>query len=77
MVAIGNGERRSEVAIVGCEGMTGHAIAFGVDRLPHSTFMHVDGKGQPPTSDNLHQGQAVLSLRVDGGGWWADGLHDA
>src|SRR5262245_44583269 len=40
VVAIGNGARRqAEVAMIGREGMTGHATVLGVDRSPHNTFV--------------------------------------
>ena len=41
-----NGNKRLEVGLIGCEGMTGLPIVLGNDRSPNETFMQVAGHGQ-------------------------------
>src|SRR4051812_33479480 len=42
VVANGNGTI-SEIGIIGCEGMTGHAVLLGVDQSPYSTYVQLKG----------------------------------
>jgi CRP-like cAMP-binding protein len=44
-VVAGNGRRRLEVGLIGCEGMTGLAIVLGGDRSPNENFIQVAGAG--------------------------------
>ena len=37
-------DRKTEVGIVGREGLTGIAVLLGVDQTPHDTFVQVEGK---------------------------------
>jgi CRP-like cAMP-binding protein len=47
VVAIGQGrEAQAEVALVGCDGMTGIPIVNGTDRSPHEIFVQVEGCGR-------------------------------
>src|SRR5688572_20847662 len=43
VVAIGNGDRRVEVGIVGPEGMTALMVVLGDDRSPHETMVQAPG----------------------------------
>jgi hypothetical protein len=54
VVALGRGrEAQAEVALVGCEGMTGIAVVNGTDRSPHEIFMQVGGYGRQISSSKL------------------------
>ena len=44
-IIAGNGHKRLEVGLIGCEGMTGLPIVLGHDRSPNETFMQVAGNG--------------------------------
>ena len=44
-IVAGNGHKRLEVGLIGCEGMTGLPIVLGNDRSPNETFMQVAGNG--------------------------------
>ena len=48
-----NGNKRLEVGLIGCEGMTGLPIVLGNDRSPNETFMQVAGNGQRIAADKL------------------------
>jgi CRP-like cAMP-binding protein len=52
-VVAGNGRKRLEVGLIGCEGMSGIPIVLGNDRSPHETFMQVAGDGMRITADKL------------------------
>src|SRR5262245_57317390 len=54
VVAVGNGVR-SEIGIVGWEGMSGLAVVLGVDRSPNETFMQAEGQGQCMSADDLRE----------------------
>jgi CRP-like cAMP-binding protein len=45
----------SEIGIVGCEGMTGCAIALGNDRSPHSTYIQMAGQGRRISANELRK----------------------
>jgi CRP-like cAMP-binding protein len=45
VVAIANGTR-SEVGIIGCEGMTGQAVLHGAGQSPYSTYIQLEGSSQ-------------------------------
>lgn len=54
VVAIANGSRsQAEVAIVGCEGMTGVPVVLGADRSPCDVFMQVEGHGHCIQAEDL------------------------
>jgi CRP-like cAMP-binding protein len=56
VVAIGGIERRqAEIAVIGCEGVTGTAVILGADRSPHSTYMQVEGWGRRVSSAVLRR----------------------
>ncbi|MDB5597866.1 MAG: hypothetical protein JWM36_4827 [Hyphomicrobiales bacterium] len=42
-IVTGDGHKRSEVAMVGREGMIGHCVLLGADRSPQTTLMRVGG----------------------------------
>ncbi len=41
VVAVQSGEKRVEVGLIGCEGMSGSAVMLGNHRSPHSTYIQV------------------------------------
>ena len=43
VVAVGKGDRRVEVGLIGCEGVSGMPIVMGNDRSPHSTYAQLAG----------------------------------
>jgi CRP-like cAMP-binding protein len=59
IVAIGNGGRRSEVGIVGSEGMTAVMVVLGNDRSPNETFIQLAGAAMRIASDDLRRAMAA------------------
>lgn len=55
IIAIGAGERRLEVGIIGRDGVTGLAVIMGADRSPNETFIQVAGEGSRIESAKLRQ----------------------
>ena len=54
VVAIANGSRsQTEVAIVGCEGMTGVPVVLGAERSPCDVFIQVEGHGRCIAAEDL------------------------
>ena len=54
VVAIANGSRsQTEVAIVGCEGMTGVPVVLGAERSPCDVFIQVEGHGHCIAAEDL------------------------
>jgi len=45
VVAIANGTR-SEVGLIGCEGMTGHAVLLGAGQSPYAVYIQLEGGSQ-------------------------------
>jgi CRP-like cAMP-binding protein len=45
VVAIANGSR-SEIGIIGCEGMTGQAVLLGAGQSPYSVYIQLEGGSQ-------------------------------
>jgi CRP-like cAMP-binding protein len=48
-------EQRTEVGLIGREGMSGTAIVLANDRSPHSTYMQVGGCGQRTSAATLRK----------------------
>jgi CRP-like cAMP-binding protein len=64
VVAVANGTR-SEVGIIGCEGMTGQAILHGSDQSPYSTYIQMEGSSQRITVSKLRAAlRASHSLHI-------------
>jgi len=55
VVAVQSGEKRVEVGLIGCEGMSGSAVMLGNHRSPHSTYIQVEGEGQRIKSDKIRK----------------------
>jgi CRP-like cAMP-binding protein len=53
VVATGPKDRKIEVGIIGCEGMSGISILLGDDRSPNETFVQVAGSGARIAADAL------------------------
>ena len=53
VVAVQGKDRRVEVGLIGCEGMSGSAIVLGNDRSPHETYVQVAGDGERITAAGL------------------------
>lgn len=51
-------QKRLEVGLIGCEGMTGLPIVLGNDRSPNETFMQVAGNGIRIPADKLRKATA-------------------
>lgn len=64
-VVAGNGRKRLEVGLIGCEGMSGIPIVLGNDRSPRETFMQVAGNGMRITADKL-RGHLTKSITRTG-----------
>lgn len=45
VVARGPRQKPLEIALIGCEGMSGIVVLMGNDRSPHDTYMQVAGRG--------------------------------
>jgi len=54
-IVAGNGHKRLEIGLIGCEGMTGLPIVLGHDRSPNETFMQVAGNGIRIAADKLRE----------------------
>ncbi len=55
VVAVGRGDRQqAEVAVVGCEGMTGLPVVHDAGRSPYDVFMQVAGQGLRISAKDLH-----------------------
>jgi CRP-like cAMP-binding protein len=65
IVAISPGGHKSEVGLIGREGMFGFALLLGVDRTPYEIFMQVAGAGHMIAAEALVTAcQASPSLQV-------------
>jgi CRP-like cAMP-binding protein len=42
-VVKGEGQERAEIAMIGFEGMAGHAVLLGAEAAPYTTLMQIDG----------------------------------
>lgn len=49
------GQKRLEVGLIGCEGVTGIPIMLGTDRSPNENFMQVAGNGIRIGADKLRE----------------------
>lgn len=47
--------KRIEVGIIGCEGVTGTALVFDVDSIPHETFIQIEGEALRMSRDAFDQ----------------------
>src|ERR1700736_4645162 len=45
VVAIQPNDTRSEIGLIGCEGMSGTSVVLGNDRSPHATYIQAIGEG--------------------------------
>jgi CRP-like cAMP-binding protein len=64
VVARGVHQKRLEVGLIGCEGMSGISIVLGDDRSPHHSYVQVAGEGHQITSNDLRDAiRASSSLR--------------
>jgi CRP-like cAMP-binding protein len=55
VVAVQPKDKRVEVGLIGCEGMSGTAVVLGNDRSPHSTYMQVAGEGHRVAAGKLRE----------------------
>ena len=53
VVAIGNGDRRVEVGMIGSEGVTALMVVLGDDRSPHETMVQVPGAAMRLSAPDL------------------------
>ena len=54
-VVSGGNAKQIEIGIIGREGMTGLAVALGVERALHDTFMQIAGKGLRVSAAKLRE----------------------
>jgi CRP-like cAMP-binding protein len=54
-IVAANKQKRLEVGLIGCEGITGIPIVLGNDRSPNETFMQVPGNGIRIPADKLRE----------------------
>ena len=54
-IVAANKNKRLEVGLIGCEGVTGLPIILGNDRSPNETFMQVPGHGIRIAADKLRK----------------------
>jgi CRP-like cAMP-binding protein len=62
---VANGEHALEIGIIGREGMTGVALAMGINERPkHEAYIQVAGKGHRLSADHLREAlEASAALR--------------
>jgi CRP-like cAMP-binding protein len=69
VVAVGSGDRKIEIGLVGREGMTGAAVVLGAESSPHETYIQAAGGGHRIRATKLQKGMresaslTVLLLR--------------
>jgi CRP-like cAMP-binding protein len=59
VVAVQEGDKRVEVGLVGCEGMSGTAVILGGDQSPHDTYIQAAGEGQQIAAAELRKAMRV------------------
>ena len=65
VVAVQRDDTRAEVGLIGCEGMSGTAVALGGDQTPHSSYIQVAGKAQQISTRELRKAmKASASLHM-------------
>ena len=57
-IVAANKDKRLEVGLIGCEGVTGLPIVLGNDRSPNETFIQVAGNGLRIAADKLRLAMA-------------------
>jgi CRP-like cAMP-binding protein len=55
VVAIQPNDTRSEIGLIGCEGMSGTSVVLGNDRSPHATYIQAIGEGRRITAIELRK----------------------
>lgn len=61
VVAIQDGDKRVEVGLIGCEGMSGTAIVLGGEQSPHDTYIQAAGEAQ-----RIEAAQLRKAMRASG-----------
>jgi CRP-like cAMP-binding protein len=65
VVVVANGSRnQAEVAVVGCEGMTGLPVVLGAERSPFEVFIQVEGHGHSIPAEDLRSAMAASASLV-------------
>jgi CRP-like cAMP-binding protein len=55
VVACDGSDKRTEVGIIGCEGMSGTAIILGAERSPHECYVQVAGTARRVHAEKLRE----------------------